>query len=181
MYYLPRSTVPAPDTLHYTLEEYPSNLVWTQDRRPYHDLQLNVLIGRQISLSHDDKLEWITQEDSTIIVFLHLPDTGRAMSSQSKAAMLDTVQQPGHADVLGNWQSNPLPKQQQLHYHTLPLSRQGESLQKSQETTHYRRKFPPRRIKYSSEFQIRGPRRGESRPSLRRCPFPHLLTPSRTD
>ena len=141
--YFPRSIVPAPDALHYTLGEYPSNLVWAQDRRPYHDLQLNALTGREISLSHDHKLEWITQEDSTILVFLPLPDTDRATSSQSTTDMLDTIQLPGHGDVLGNWQSNPLPKQQQPHYQTHPLSRQGESLQKSHGNDLLQEEIPP--------------------------------------
>jgi len=67
---------------------------------PEHGLHLNALTGREISLSHEDKLEWITQEDSTILVFLSLPGTGRATSPQSQANMLDTAQLPVHEDVL---------------------------------------------------------------------------------
>ena len=83
-------------------------------------------------IDRKDKLEWITQEDSTILVFLPLPDTGRATSPQSKADMLDTAQLSGHADVLRNRQLNPPPKQQPLHCQTQPLTHQGETLQKSQ-------------------------------------------------
>jgi len=36
--YLQRSTVPAPDTLHYTLGEFPSNLVWAQEQTPENSL-----------------------------------------------------------------------------------------------------------------------------------------------
>jgi len=46
--YLPGSIVPTPDTLHYTLGKHPSNLVWTQDRRPFYDIQLNALTRREI-------------------------------------------------------------------------------------------------------------------------------------
>jgi len=45
--YLLRSTVPASDTLHYTLGEYPSNLVWAQDQTPEHSLHLNAMTGRK--------------------------------------------------------------------------------------------------------------------------------------
>ena len=86
--YFLRSIVPSPETYHYTLGEYPSNLVWAQDRIPEHSLHLNASTGREISLSHEDKLEWITQEDSTILVFLPPPDTGRATSPQCQADML---------------------------------------------------------------------------------------------
>jgi len=55
--YLQRSTVPAPDTLHYTLGEFQSNLVWAQEQTPEHSLHLNAMTGREMSLSHEDKLE----------------------------------------------------------------------------------------------------------------------------
>jgi len=45
--FLQRSTVPAPDTLHYTLGEFPSNLVWSQERTPEHNLHLNAMTGRE--------------------------------------------------------------------------------------------------------------------------------------
>ena len=72
--YLQRSTVPAPDTLHYTLGEFPSNLVWSQEQAAEHSLHSNAMTGREMSLSYEDKFEWITKEDSTILVFLPLPD-----------------------------------------------------------------------------------------------------------
>ena len=90
------------------------------------------MTGREISLSYEDKLEWITQEDSTILVFLPLPDTGRVTSPQSNEDMSDTAQLPGHTDVRGSRVSNPPLKQQQLQDPTQLLSSQGESLQKSQ-------------------------------------------------
>jgi len=55
--YPPRSIVPAPDTLHYTLGEFPSNLVWAQEQIPEHSLHLNAMTGREMSLSCEDKLE----------------------------------------------------------------------------------------------------------------------------
>jgi len=85
----------------------------------------------------------VTQEDFTILVFLPLPDTGKATSSQSNVDILDTVQLPGHANALGNWQPNPLPKQQQLYYHTQSLSRPGKSLQKSQGNDLLQEEIPP--------------------------------------
>jgi len=84
-----------------------------------------------MSLSYEDKLGWITQEDSTILVFLPLPDTGRATSPQINVDMLAAAQLQGHSDVCGSRLSNPLLKQQQLHNQTRPLSHLGESLQKS--------------------------------------------------
>ena len=91
------STVPAPDTLQYTLGEFPSNLVWTKEQTTEHSLHLNAISGIEMSLSCEDKLEWITKEDSTILAFLPLPDTGRATSSQSNVEMSDMVQPPGQA------------------------------------------------------------------------------------
>jgi len=68
------------------------------------------MTGREISLSYEDKLEWITQEDSTILVFLPFPDTGRATSPQINVDMLDTAQLPGHAYIWGSRLLNPLLK-----------------------------------------------------------------------
>jgi len=141
--YLLRSTVPAPDTLHYTLGEFPSNLVWAQEQTPEHSLHLNAMTGREMSLSYEDKLEWITQEDSTILVFLPLPDTGRATSPQSNVDTSDTAQLLGHADVRGSRLSNPLLKQQQLQDQTQPSSHQEESLQKSQGNDLIQGQIPP--------------------------------------
>jgi len=141
--YLQRSTVPAPDTLHYTLGEFPSNLVWAQEQTPEHSLYLNGMTRREMSLSHEDKLEWITKEDSTVLVFLPLPDTDRATSSQSNEDMSDTAQLPGHADARGSKLSNPLPTQQQLQDQTQLLSNQGESLQKNQEYELQQGGIPP--------------------------------------
>jgi len=95
--YSQRSTVPAPYTLQYTLGEFPSNLVWTKEQTTEHSLHLNAISGIEMSLSCEDKLEWITKEDSTILAFLPLPDTGRATSSQSNVEMSDMVQPPGQA------------------------------------------------------------------------------------
>ena len=52
-----QSTVPAPDTLHYTLGKFQSNLVWAQEQTPEHSLHLHALRGRELSLSYEDKLE----------------------------------------------------------------------------------------------------------------------------
>jgi len=130
--YPPGSIVPTPDTLHYTLGEHPSHLIWTQDRRPFYDIQLNALTNREISLSHDDRLEWITQETITICVFLPPPDTALALSPRSETEMLET-QQPEHADLSGNGKSNSPSTQEQLYHYTPTLTRQGEPYQESQE------------------------------------------------
>ena len=90
--------VPSHDTLHYTLREYPSHLVWTQGRRPFYDTHINVLTNRQISLSHDDRLECITLETATIYAFLPPPDTAFALPPLSEEDMPE-VQQPEHADL----------------------------------------------------------------------------------
>jgi len=141
--YLQQSTVPALDTLHYTLGEFPSNLVWAQEQTPEHSLHLNAMTGRKMSLSCEDKLEWIAKEDSTILVFLPLPDTSRLTSSQSDVDMSDTVQLPGHAYANGSKLSNPPPTQQQLQDQTQSLSNQGEPHQKSQENELQEGKIPP--------------------------------------
>ena len=120
-----------------------SNLVWAQEQTPEHSLHLNATTGREMSLSYEDKLEWITQEDSTILVFLPLPDTGRATSPQINVDMLVTAQLPGHADDCGSRLLNPLLKQQQLHDLTPPLSHQEESLQKSQGNDLIQGEIPP--------------------------------------
>jgi len=141
--YPQRSTVPAPDTLHYTLGEFPSNLVWSQEQTPEHSLHLNVMTGREMSLSYEDKLEWIIKEDSTIFVFLPLPDTGRATSSQSDEDMSDTGQLPGNEDAMGIKLSNPLLTQQQPQDQTQSQSKQEGSLQKSQENELQQGEIPP--------------------------------------
>jgi len=58
---LQRSTVPAPDTLHYTLGEFLSNMVWAQEQTPEHSFHLNAMTGREMFPSCEDKLEWITK------------------------------------------------------------------------------------------------------------------------
>jgi len=60
-----------------------------------------------MSVSYEHKLEWIIKEDSTILVFLPLPDTARATSSQSGEDMSDTGQLPGHEDARRIKLSNP--------------------------------------------------------------------------
>ena len=52
--YSQRSTVPAPDTLQYTLGKFPSNLVSTQEQTPEHSLHLNAISGIEMSLSCED-------------------------------------------------------------------------------------------------------------------------------
>jgi hypothetical protein len=70
------------------------------------------MTGREMSLSYKDKLEWITKEDSTILVFLPLPDTGRATSPQPAEDMFDTGQLLGNEDAGGIKESKPLITQQ---------------------------------------------------------------------
>jgi len=68
------ASVPAPHTLRCTLGDFPSNAVWTQEQAPADSLHMHIMSGAEISLSHEDKLEWITIEDSTIIAFLPNPE-----------------------------------------------------------------------------------------------------------
>jgi len=70
------------------------------------------MTGREMSLSYEDKLEWITKEDSTILVFLPLPRTGRATSLQPAEDMFDTGQLLGNEDAGGIKESKPLITQQ---------------------------------------------------------------------
>ena len=106
--YSQRSTVPAPDTLQYTLGEFLSNLVWTQEHTPEHSLHLNAISGIEMSLSCEDKLEWITKKDSTILAFLPLSDSDRATSSQSSQEMSDMAQPLGQAYAKESMLSNDL-------------------------------------------------------------------------
>jgi len=141
--YLHRSTVPIPDTLQYTLGEFPSNRVWAQEQTPEHSLNLNAMIGREMSLSCEDKLEWITKVDSTILVFLPLPDTGRLTSSHPDVDRPDTAQLPAQTYVNGSELSTPLPTQQQPQDQTYSLSDQGEPFKKSQENEPQLGEIPP--------------------------------------
>jgi len=68
------ASVPAPHTLRYTLGDFPSHAVRTQEQAPADSPRVHTIFGAEISLSHDDKLEWITIEDSTIIAFLPNPE-----------------------------------------------------------------------------------------------------------
>jgi len=70
------ATVPAPHTLRYTLGYFPSHVVWIQEQTPADSPHLHIITGTEMSLSYEDKLEWITIKDSTIIAFLpaHLPE-----------------------------------------------------------------------------------------------------------
>jgi len=101
------------------------------------------MIGREMSLSCEDKLEWITKEDSTILVFLPLPDTDRLTSSHPDGDMSDTAQLPGQAYVNESELSTPLPTQKQPQDQTYSLSDQGEPYQKSQENESQQGEIPP--------------------------------------
>ena len=63
-------SVPAPHTLRYTLGDFPSHAIRTQERGLVDSPSTHTIFGVEISLSHEDKLDWITIEDSTIIAFL---------------------------------------------------------------------------------------------------------------
>jgi len=67
-------SVPAPHTLRYTLGDFPSHAVRTQEQVPVDSQRIHTIPGVEISLSHEDKLDWITIEDSTIVAFLPNPD-----------------------------------------------------------------------------------------------------------
>ena len=68
------ATVPAPHTLKYTLGDFPSHVVWTQEQTPADSPRMHIISGTEMSLSYEDKLEWITIKDSTIIAFLPNPE-----------------------------------------------------------------------------------------------------------
>jgi len=141
--YPPGAIVPSPDTLHYTLGEHPSHLIWTQGRRPFYDTQVNALTNREISLSHDDRLECITLETATICAFLPPPDTAFALPPLSEAEMSE-AQQLEHADLSDNGKAYTPPTQQQLYHHNSTLTRQGEPNQVSQEYDLIQEETPPR-------------------------------------
>jgi len=108
------------------------------------------MTGREISLSYEDKLEWITKEDSTILrlVFLPLPETGRATSPQSAVDMFDTGQLLGNEDTGGIKESKPPITQQQLQDQTQPPSQNGELTQKSWGNKSQHGQIPLRATKY---------------------------------
>jgi len=66
--------VPAPHTLRYTLGDFPSHAIRTQEQGLIDCPSTHTIFGVEISLSHEDKLDWITIKDSTIIAFLPNPD-----------------------------------------------------------------------------------------------------------
>ena len=59
-------SVPAPHTLRYTLGDFPSHVIQTQEQGLV-DSPNKPIFGVEISLSHEDRLDWITIKDSTII------------------------------------------------------------------------------------------------------------------
>jgi len=65
-----------------------------------------------------------------------------ALSPRSETEMLE-VQQPEHAELLGNGKSNPSSTQEQLYHHTPTLTRQGEPYQKSQAHDLLQEETPP--------------------------------------
>ena len=79
--YPPGLFVPTPDTLHYTLGEYPRHLAWAHDQQPSEDTLMNAGTKKEIFLSHDDLLECITLDTATIYAFLPLPPLALAVLS----------------------------------------------------------------------------------------------------
>jgi hypothetical protein len=65
-------SVPAPHTLRYTLGDFPSHVIQTQEQGLV-DSPNKPIFGVEIFLSHEDRLDWITIKDSTIIAFLPKP------------------------------------------------------------------------------------------------------------
>jgi len=57
-----RSEVPAPDTLPYTLREFPHDLVWNQGMAPEQMLDTDVSVVKEMILSDTDKLDWIKKK-----------------------------------------------------------------------------------------------------------------------
>jgi len=67
-----------------------------------------------MSLSYEDKLEWITKKNSTILAFLPLPNLHRATPSQSNEEMSDRAQLPGQTCATESIVSNALAQEETL-------------------------------------------------------------------
>jgi len=138
-----RSEVPALDTLHYTLGEFPHDLVWNQGKAPEQTLDTDVSVVEETILSDTDKLDWIKKEDTTIIVFLPLPRTDRAKSRESAAAQLTTRKQPGNDDTRQIVKKTPHTTLQQLQKPTQPPSQPSEPTQRRWAKTLNNLETPP--------------------------------------
>jgi len=144
------ATVPAPYTLRYTLKEFPSNLVWTQERTPADSLHLNAISGIEMSLSYEGKLEWITKKNYTILAFLPLPDLHRATPSQSNEEMSDMAQLPGQTcateSVVSNAiaQGETLPSTHQIFVKILDTGKKADKY--SDDAYNYLSRLAQRRI-----------------------------------
>jgi len=65
----------APHTLRYTLGDFPSHAIRTQEQGQIDSPITHTIFGTEISLLFEDKLDWITIKDPTIIAFL--PNLGK--------------------------------------------------------------------------------------------------------
>ena len=102
------ATVPAPHTLRYTLGDFFSHVVWTQEQTPADSPHLHIITGTEMSLSYEDKLEWITIKDSTIIAFLPTPDSSGATSPRWRTEESDKAQSPEQIGATESTFSNTL-------------------------------------------------------------------------
>jgi len=84
-----------------------------------------------MSLSHEDNLEWITKEDSTILVFLPPPDAEWTTPPLLAEDISDTGQPLGNEDAGEIQESDPLHTPQQPQDQTQSPPKKGEPIQKS--------------------------------------------------
>jgi len=107
------SGVPSPDTLHYTLGDFPQDQFWDQGMIPEGLLDTDIPVVKKLVLRHADKYNWIKKEHTTIFAFLPLPHTDKAESLEPKAVL--PTEATKTCEVEGQetrWQLSPLQPQQ---------------------------------------------------------------------
>ena len=97
-------SVLAPHTLRYTLGDFPSHVIRTQEQGQIDSPNAHTIFGAEISLSYEDKLDWITIKDPTIIAFLPNlvkdKETGEThMIEQDGVTETPWLQNPDQGDV----------------------------------------------------------------------------------
>jgi len=61
------SGVPSPDTIHYTLGDFPHGLFWDQGVASEGLLDTDIPVVEELVLQHTDKIDWIKEEHTTIL------------------------------------------------------------------------------------------------------------------
>jgi len=69
---------------------------------------MHVISGTEMSLSYEDKLEWISIKDSTIIAFLPNPDSSGTKPPRKREEESDKIQSPEQRDAIESTLSNTL-------------------------------------------------------------------------